>query len=220
MSAPGQSVCEHCRADLPWIRCRCGRCGTPLASPLPPGVYCGACQQNAPPFVEAFAPLHYGFPVDAIIKALKFGRRLDLAPLLADCMLPWLVQQGARFDAMVPVPLHRWRNARRGFNQADEIARHLRAATGMPILNCVRRVRSTRTQSGLDFDERQGNMHAAFHAAPGRRCRHALLVDDVMTTGATVRELSCTLLDAGFAAVSVLTAAHASPRQAAALTNV
>lgn len=212
LPAPGEKVCARCRADLPWIRCWCGRCGTPLASSPPAGVYCGACQQKAPPFAGAFAPLHYAFPIDAMIKALKFGRRLELAPVLADCMLPWLTRHSACFDALVPVPLHRWRNARRGFNQADELARYLRARTGLPISHCVRRERRTRTQSGLEFAERQSNMRGAFRATRGRLCRHALLVDDVMTTGATVRELSRTLLDAGVESVSVLTAAHASVR--------
>lgn len=209
-ATPGNNVCPPCHADLPWIANGCETCGTPLPVASAPGVLCGACQHKRPPFVVAHAPLEYAFPVDALVKALKFGRHLHLAPALADLMLPWLMQRLDQFDALVPVPLHRWRNARRGFNQADELARRLCARTGLPVRHCVIRERQTRTQSGLDSVARKENIRGAFRVSTAPLCRHPLLIDDVMTTGATVRELSGTLLEAGVESVSVLTVAHAS----------
>ena len=212
IATPGNTVCPPCHAELPWIINGCETCGTPLLTATGAGVLCGACQRMRPPFAVAYAPLEYAFPVDALVKALKFGRRLHLAPALADFMLPWLLQRLDHFDGLVPVPLHRWRNARRGFNQADELARHLSARSGLPVHLRVRRERQTRIQSGLDAKARQENMRGAFQVTRALPCRHALLIDDVMTTGATVRELCVTLLEAGVESVSVLTVAHASTR--------
>lgn len=182
---------------------------------------CADCQRQPPPYLRAFAPLEYSFPVDAMIKAFKFGRRLELARPLADCALPWLLLHRHSVDALLPVPLHRFRNARRGFNQAEELVRRLHQKTGIPVLHCLRRAKRTRTQSGLDARERQKNIRNAFLVSGKPRCRHALLVDDVMTTTATVRELSRVLLASGVETVSVLAIARASlSTQASGDSNV
>ncbi len=204
-------VCHGCRTDLPWIARSCECCGTPLASSLPTGVRCGNCQQRPPPFRATIAPLHYDFPVDAAIKALKFGRRLYLAPALASLALPALLRQAHDYDALVPVPLYRWRRASRGFNQAEELANCLHRFTALPVRHRVARIRATEAQSGLDAATRKSNLRGAFRmiAAPG--CERPLIVDDVMTTGETCRVLASTLLAAGVRYVGVLTIAHASP---------
>ncbi len=204
-------VCEGCHADLPWIACCCERCGTPLATPLPVGVICGNCQQRPPPFHFTIAPLHYDFPLDAAIKALKFERRLYLAPALASLALPRLAACVHHFDALVPVPLHRWRQATRGFNQAQELAKYLHRCTALPIRDCVARMRPTEPQSGLDAATRKSNMSGAFEMIAAPRCQRALIIDDVMTTGETCRALASTLLAGGVEYVGVLTIAHASP---------
>jgi len=204
-------VCQACVADLPWIAHACARCGTPIASPLPAGVFCGNCQQRPAPFDVTIAPLHYAFPVDAAIKALKFGRRLHLAPALAALMENQAVLHEGRFDALVPVPLYRWRQALRGFNQAEELARHIRGFSGLPVRCCAERVRRTEPQSGLDATRRRYNLQRAFRMVSAPQCRHALIVDDVMTTGETCRSLAATLLASGVERVSVLAIARASP---------
>ena len=203
-------ICAGCHADLPWIVSACGRCGAPVEFPLVPDVECADCQRRPPPFSVAFAPLHYAFPVDAVIKAFKFGRRQSLSPVLAEIVLPWLVQRATRFDALVPVPLHRWRHATRGFNQAHELARELSRATRLPLRSCVHRGRHTKPQSGLDAAARRHNVRGAFWVAGRPRCRHALVIDDVMTTGETCRAVSLALLSAGVGEVSVMTVARAS----------
>lgn len=202
-------VCDGCRDDLPWIASACGRCGTALAAVAPPGVWCARCQQRPPPFAVAFAPLHYAFPVDAAIKALKFRRRLYLAPALASLALPWLASRAADFDRLLPVPLYRRRHALRGFNQAEEIARHLQAGTGIPISRSARRRRPTLPQSGLDAAARRRNVKGAFEVHGRPDGARILLIDDVMTTGETCRELAATLIDAGVEAVGVLAIARA-----------
>ena len=170
---------------------------------------CANCQRQPPPFTVVYAPLHYAFPVDAIVKALKFRRRFDLAPMLADVLLPWLSQHAEAFDALVPVPLHRYRHAVRGFNQADELARHLSKHTGLPIVRSAVRRRNTASQSGLSAAERRRNLNEAF-AVRTPAARYPLLVDDVITTGETCRALAKALLAAGANKVSVISVARAS----------
>lgn len=221
MPSPDATLCPGCLADLPWIKNACPCCGVPQLAVLPQTPVCADCQRRPPPFVCAFAPLAYGFPVDAMIKAFKFGRRLELGRPLADCMLPWLLEHRHGIDALMPVPLHRFRHATRGFNQADELVRHLQRKTGIAVHQCLTRTKRTRTQSGLDALERQQNMRDAFRLRSKPRCRHALLIDDVITTTATVRELSRVLLDGGVETVSVLAIARASYKfQAGADSNV
>ena len=207
----GKLVCHGCYADLPWIQFACERCGTPLAAPLQTGVVCGSCQQRPPPFYSTIAPLHYDFPLDAAIKALKFERRLYLAPAMASLALPRLAPLADSFDALVPVPLYRCRHARRGFNQAQELAKYLHRFTALPVRHCVARTRPTEPQSGLDAATRKSNMSGAFRMTTVPRCQRPLIIDDVMTTGETCRVLASTLLAAGVERVGVLTIAHASP---------
>ena len=200
--------CADCRLALPRIRCACRRCGQPLARPLPAGLDCADCILRPPPFSAARAPLHYRFPVDSALKALKFEGRLHYAPAFATLMASEL-EHLAHVDALLPVPLHRWRHARRGFNQALELARPLARASGLPILTVTRRIRSTQPQAGLSAAERRRNLSGAFAVTRPLPCRHPLIVDDVMTTGETCGQLARALLVAGGEDVSVLTAARA-----------
>lgn len=203
--------CGACRSDLPWTGIACERCGKPLAVPLPPGAYCSDCQLRPPPFEKAFAPLLYIFPVDGALKALKFRRQLFYAPAFGKLFLPLLEEIFTDVDALLPVPLHPRRHARRGFNQAAELCRPLRRKSGLPVIGNVRRVRFTKPQSGLDALERRRNMKAAFAVHGSLYFRHPLVVDDVITTGETCRQLAGTLLAAGAERVSVLAVARAVP---------
>ncbi|MEM7503696.1 MAG: ComF family protein [Pseudomonadota bacterium] len=204
-------ICSGCRDDLRWIVHACPRCASPLPDGLPEPTLCAACQQRLPPFAEAGAPLHYVFPIDAVIKAFKFNGRIDLATMLGGLLLPWLADRHDQIDAIVPVPLHRWRQARRGYNQADELAAVLARGSGLPVEHRVRRRRATRSQSELSAAERRRNVRGAFRVDVRLDGRRVLVVDDVMTTGATAAELASQLLRAGAASVSVLCVARASP---------
>lgn len=209
--AAGARFCDPCRRDLPYTGGACGRCGRPLAARLPPGIVCGRCLLRPPLFLAARAPLLYTFPVDAALKALKFNGSLHYAPAFAELMLRELVTHFPAADALAPVPLHRWRHARRGFNQALELSRPLARATGLPLITATRRVRNTRPQTGLTARQRRRNLRRAFALSGSLSFRHPVIVDDVMTTGETCAQLAGVLLRAGAEDVSVLTAARAAP---------
>lgn len=200
--------CFNCRSDLPRVPHPCGRCDQPV--PAGAGVHCAACQLRPPPFQRARSALLYAFPVDAALKSLKFGHALYYVPAFAELLLAELLLSFPHADALVPVPLHRWRYAARGFNQAVELCKPLRRSAGLPIVSNVRRIRRTPPQSGLDALSRRRNLENAFVVRGKLRTRHPLIVDDVMTTGETCRQLARTLLEAGAETVDVLTVARAA----------
>jgi ComF family protein len=212
---PGSSddVCTQCRKLLPWNECYCDICGQPLEAALPPGVACAECQARRPVFFKARSPLRYAFPIDVALKRLKFRRQTAFAPAFALLVSDSLQAAFADCDALVPVPLHRWRHATRGFNQADEIARQLAGRTGRPLVRSVYRQRATKPQSGLSAAARHRNLRDAFAISGPLEYRYPLIVDDVMTTGTTCNQLALTLLHAGAKRVGVLTVARSSLTQ-------
>lgn len=186
---PEKYICTGCDEDLPRID-----------SPSPP---------VSSPFEAEVAPLAYEFPVDAAIKAFKFQRRLYYAPAFAGLLCDACDQLPDDIDSVLPVPLHWRRRWFRGFNQAHEIAKPVAQKLGVPIVSKVRRKRATPFQSGLSARERAGNLRAAFMARGGFAGQHVLIVDDVVTTGATMRQLARVVLRAGATTVSALTLARA-----------
>lgn len=201
--------CSACQVDLPRIPLACERCGQPVTVPVPATTGCADCIAHPPPFRRVRATLLYDFPVDSALKALKFNGRLYYAPAFASLMMVELARHFQHADALVPVPLHRWRHATRGFNQALELSRPLARKSGLPVVRTTRRVRSTQPQTGLDAAARRKNLREAFALDGKLRCRHPLIIDDVMTTGETCRQLAYVLLKGGAQDVSVLTAAAA-----------
>ena len=212
-AAGEQACCAGCRRDLPWIGAQCPGCAQPFAADEPPGVPCAACQARPGPFAAAYAPLHYRFPVDAAIRALKFHRRLEYGTALGALLVPALEHLPTDIDALLPVPLHWRRQAGRGYNQSAELCRALHRQAGLPVLGHIRRTRATRLQSALDARARHRNLRDAFAARGIAAARHVLIVDDVMTTGATCRELAHVAQAAGAGRVSVLVVARASVRR-------
>jgi ComF family protein len=172
-------------------------------------VLCGGCLRDPPPFEHAHCVADYGFPWDRLIAACKFNGRPELAALLAERLEAALQENGAgRPDLIVPVPLTPARLAERGYNQAWEIARRLARTLGVPArADVLQRVLDTPHQAGLTRAQRLVNPRGAFSVPVRQRVRLAgrriALVDDVLTTGATAREATNTLLRAGAAAVDV-----------------
>lgn len=190
------ALCPPCLDDLPWLpRSRCGVCALPLAS----GWVCGACLDRPPRFDRVEAVFAYRFPVDALIHTYKYGGRLALARALGGL----LARQVARdVDAIVPMPLARGRLAERGFNQALEIARVAAAATGIALLpRACRKVTETPAQTMLPWKERARNVRRAFVCDAELEGKRIAVVDDVLTTGATLNELARVLRKAGAASV-------------------
>jgi len=205
----GPPICTPCHTDLPWIDRACPRCAKPVVADLSAGVCCAVCQQDPPPFTTTVAALSYSFPVDAAIKAMKFRRKLFYVPAFVHTLLISAEKLPAGIDALLPVPLHWRRQARRGFNQAAELCGPISKQTGIKPINNVVRRRPTPYQSGLAATLRRGNLRFAFSVQGQVRARHVLIVDDVITTGETCRELAQVLLDAGAEKVSVLAIARA-----------
>lgn len=201
----GAALCETCGLSLDPIvpAGACRLCGLPVyAGPL-----CGGCLGRAPPWSRAWAPFSYGAALAQAIRRLKWDARPDLARPLARL----LGGLGGDADLVVPVPLHPRRLRARGYNQAALLA--LAMPGGLPIeLGALLRTRDTRPQTELEPRERRANVRGAFRARPERlRGRRVLLVDDVLTTGATAEACTRALLDAGAAGVGVLTVARAVP---------
>jgi ComF family protein len=142
------------------------------------------------------AALAYAFPADALIQALKFRGELSLAPLLASVLS---VQITSTVDLVIPVPLSRQRLKERGYNQAVEIARHL--GRGKLLVSACERSRETAPQLDLPFEERHRNVKGCFIANQTFKDAVVAVVDDVMTTGATLEEMAKTLKRAGAARV-------------------
>jgi len=184
------SICRGCFTDLPWNE-------VPV-SPSP-----GQLDYS-------IAMLHYSFPVDVAIKALKFKRKLFYAPALAEVLSTAMSLLPVDVDAVLPVPLHWRRKALRGFNQAAEIALPVAKALAVPVIRSVRRTRATPYQSGLDAVERARNLRSAFDIKRPTVSSHVLIIDDVVTTGATTRALAKLLRDAGVDKVGVLAVARAT----------
>jgi ComF family protein len=204
------AVCPDCEGGIEWVESPvCSCCG--LVFPIREGEdrLCGPCQTDPPPFARARAAAVYEGPVAAAIKRFKFAGQMAYLPVLQH----WLKQPRGRelveeADLLIPVPLHRRRLQYRGFNQALLLARAFpEAQVGRETLV---RVRYTVPQIGLNPKERRDNVHRAF-AVPRPlevKGKNVLLVDDLYTTGATVRECARALRRAGAKRVEVLTVAR------------
>jgi len=141
---------------------------------------------------------------------MKFRGQLMYAPAFASLLQPLLHAEFDTCDSLVAVPLHRWRHVSRGFNQSEELCKELASLTGLARFYGARRVRATRTQSGLTSARRKKNLQGAFSIKGELPARYPLIIDDVITTGATCEHLALALLAAGAKKVGVLTVARSS----------
>ncbi|HRI18844.1 MAG TPA: ComF family protein [Burkholderiaceae bacterium] len=212
-------VCGDCRQRFAFTVARCRRC----AIDVPEGVtVCGACLREPPPFDAAIAAVDYAFPWDALVRRLKFGAELDLAPALAELVSAALRASNTnpQVDCVVPMPLSEARLRERGFNQAWEVARRIARAFGWPAdAGLLLRPRDTAHQVTLAHDKRIANVRGAFAVEPSRHAdvagRDIALVDDVLTTGATAAEAATVLKRSGARSVQVWVVARTPlPRDA------
>ena len=189
--------CGPCEASLLRVsQARCSRCALPLAS----GTTCGACSHQPPAYDDVNVAFAYAFPLDALIQRYKYGPDLALAPVLAALLAP-VAASGV--EMLIPMPLSQQRLRERGFNQAYELARHLGREIGLPVLaHAARKVTETTPQAALPWHERAGNVRGVFVCDMNLAGKHVAIVDDVMTTGATLNELAKNAKRAGAARVS------------------
>jgi len=187
-------LCAACRAELPRLQgALCPRC----ALPSPGAALCGRCLADTPEYDATVAPLAYDFPADALVHALKFRGELSLASFLGKLLAERIAQREA-IDLVIPVPLSAARLRGRGYNQALEIARHLPGK--LDFSSCVRE-RDATPQTELPWAERRRNVRGAFACRRSLEGARVAVVDDVMTTGATLDEMARTLKRAGAARV-------------------
>ena len=203
--------CIACDADMPYLHMPlCPIC----AIPTPLGAICGHCIKIPPHFSHTVAVFGYTFPLDKLVQALKYGERLELAHSLADRLALKII---IRPDFMTAMPLHPARLRERGFNQSLELARRLEKRLNIPVLTDVcERVRDTPPQNTLSGKARNKNMQQAFSCrqnsgAQNLTGRHIAIVDDVMTSGASLNEVARVLRDAGAREVSAWVIARTLP---------
>jgi ComF family protein len=206
-------VCEGCwtaieRLAPPW----CARCGDAVVDGMTVGL-CQRCERTPHRFETARSAGAFDGVLRVVIHDFKYGSVRSLAPPLSSLMREAGTDLIGEADAVVPVPLHPWRSFQRGFNQADDLARGL----GLPVWRVLRRRRHGVPQASLPAEQRHRNVSGAFRLRRGAgwrvardlRRRTLLLVDDVMTTGATLDACSEALLEGGARRVLALTAARA-----------
>jgi ComF family protein len=197
-------VCADCDRSLPRLPPACPRC----ALPTPLGAECGSCIARAPPFARAIAAFAYAFPLDRLLQALKYSGHLALAEFFAEALA-----RSVRVwpDALVALPLSPQRQRARGYNQAGEIARALAARGRTPLVDALVRTRDTPPQAGLQWAERAHNVRGAFALRTSVAGLRIAIVDDVMTTGATLRAAATAVRDAGACEVDVWVVARTLP---------
>ncbi|WP_372742648.1 ComF family protein [Neptunomonas sp.] len=196
-------LCPECLEDLPWLRSACHLCALPLSVTDTLHI-CGQCLKSPPPFDSTQAVFLYRFPISAIIPKIKHQAGLHHTAWLADCLLKRLLHRPQAWpDAIIPVPVHPLRLIGRGFNQSTLIARYLSQHLQIPLLlNQLKKNKHTKSQSSLTAKQRRSNLHHSF-SYHGPLIRHIALVDDVVTTGTTVKEICSTLRNAGIVRIDI-----------------
>lgn len=196
---PARALCEACVSRFAQPVSRCEGCALPLVG----AALCGSCLAHPPPWHRCLAAVDYGYPWSGVVGRFKFEQAPGWATTLGQLMrsAPWVEPALDHADVLLPMPLSQERLKERGYNQALLLAQAL--APEKVQANTLLRTRHTRTQSELPLKERLSNVNGAFAVEPAQRAalagQRVVLVDDVMTTGATAR-----------AAVEVLRQAHAA----------
>lgn len=208
------TLCLGCWQKMQFITdpyCQC--CGHPFDFVMGENVLCGNCMREKPTYARARAVFRYDDTSRSLILKLKYHDQLQLAPIYGT----WLAKAGRELiessDVIVPVPLYYWRFVKRRYNQAALLSQALAKKTGLPVLpDALKRTRPTESQSGLTFAQRRDNVKGAFDVNVKRKAtlkgKTILLIDDVMTTGATIGGCAKALLDNGAMSVNVLTLAR------------
>ena len=194
--------CEPCEQELPRVRAPCAVCGVPdhpLSADHGPGWY----------LAGVIAPFQHAFPIRELIHRLKYRGHRYLGRCLGAQLARDVSAAHRNAEVVMPIPLHRRRLIERGYNQSFELARTIAAAWSLPLWTSgIRRQRATLPQTGLTLTARRANVRSAFQVTSRVAGRRVLLVDDVITTGATANALAAGLLAAGAVEVRALAVAR------------
>lgn len=213
----GWQLCAPCLRDLPGNDPACPGCALPGIS----AGHCAKCLVSSQPSItRATCVYRYAYPVNKLILDMKFHTQPGLARVFGQALADHINTMGSTLPQyIIPVPLHASRLGQRGYNQSLEIARHISSRLGIPVDHqCLKRIRKTLTQSELPASERKRNIRGAFSVnMPAlSRYKHVAIIDDVITTGATVNELARVLLKAGVDRIDVWACARATLQPALA----
>jgi ComF family protein len=210
----GELLCEGCLYDLPWIQRHENTCPQCALAFEGLDTLCGHCLNNPPAFSASLIPFSYQHPVTPLIHRFKYRATLSHGKLLGQLLAQHIIDcadnrpDWNKPDLIIPVPIHWTRRWQRGFNQTEILARYVASATTIPLAtNIIQRCKRTPTQKELTRNQRQKNLTQAFtissKATQHIRGKKIALLDDVVTTTATVRELSRQLIQAGASDVQV-----------------
>jgi ComF family protein len=194
-------LCLDCEQDLPLVKNVCRYCGIHLDGDIK---VCGRCLKNPPPFDYTFALCYYQHPITQLVTNLKFHHQLINAKILGELMAERLVKSRDLPECIIPVPLHSKRLKERGFNQSLEIARPIARSLKIPIdIKSCKRIRHTEAQTIIPAKLRKKNIKNAFKVDESFNAKHVAIVDDVVTTGNTISELSRMLRKVGVERIEV-----------------
>jgi ComF family protein len=210
------SLCESCENDFPLLENACQTCGLPLNIENKNNTFCGHCLQGESSVDYTRCLYHYQAPLDYLITNLKYKQQLSYAAILGDLLLRRLQkleqwEEGVP-DCIIPVPLHRGRLVKRGFNQSLEIVRPVAKKLNISIdVKTVRRKRQTLAQADLNAVQRNTNVKGCFEIQSQKAVNyhHVVIIDDVVTTGSTINELAKQLKQSGVQKVGVWSIARA-----------
>ncbi|MCH5165199.1 MAG: ComF family protein [Clostridiales bacterium] len=199
-------LCGDCKLEINDNYCvRCGRHKVGV------GDYCGTCSDHVLYFDEARSAVNYVGDAKEIVQRLKYGSARYLARPMSQYLLDVLLLSDWDIDCITFVPLHKKRQRKRGYNQAELLAKELASHVDVPCLKLLEKVRATKNQTNLDRNERMENLRGAFEAVTAPP-KHVVIIDDVMTTGSTLNECCKTLKKAGATVVYALTFASVPER--------
>lgn len=197
-------LCEPCLAELPWHdhvmgkREACPQCALPTLD----GQHCGRCLKRPPAFDATHSLFQYSFPLSAMLQRYKYAQYLSIAPMLGQLLANAIAAKSpaldSKADCLIPMPLHRQRLQERGFNQSLEIARSACRSLQIPLQQHIcARTRATPPQATLPYRQRLKNMRGAFACLQPLTGQRVILLDDVMTTGASLDALAKAVKQAG-----------------------
>lgn len=206
----GYDLCQACLNDLPKLESACPTCAQPLQSHT--SLVCGQCLKAPPPFQFTFSPFEYAPPIPRLITDLKFNQKLAPARLFGRLLADELRGNNIPLpEVLIPVPLHPKRIHERGYNQSLELARIVGKILNLPVdYQLCQRTRHTQPQTGLDATARRKNIRGAFTLHDACHYQHIAIIDDVITTGNTVTEISKLFKKKGVETIQVWSIARAT----------
>lgn len=207
-------LCGSCQDEFVTLPPACRQCALPLSQKEKSqgeDLVCGACQKSPPAHLLAYRFAAYEAPLDRLILQFKFQQKLAIGKKLGMLMALDIARRQLPLpDVLLPVPLHAKRLRQRGYNQALELARPIAANLKIPLdIQSCRRLKATEEQVGLSAKLRKSNLKGAFEVKGNFQDKRVAIIDDVMTTGSTVHELSQQLINAGANRVDVWVCARA-----------